>query len=227
MTIKSLQAWLLHKKYSGDTSVRLVLFTKELGLLDCLYKGGRTPKKQAVLQAFTPLWISFEERHQRYYIRSVECNSASLRLNGHSLFSGLYLNELLVYAMRTDYPDEDLFAAYVMALNGLAQIQEKMDVEAILRRFEWMLLKSCGHLFSLVHEARTGDMIVADAYYQFIAGEGFVLNSQHGVSGSHILALASDNLSEVAYLKTAKLIMRQAIDHLLGGREIKARKLYV
>jgi DNA repair protein RecO (recombination protein O) len=225
--IKSLPAWLLHKKYSGDTSVRLVLFTKELGLLDCLYKGGRAPKKQAVLQAFTPLWISFEERHQHYYIRSVECNSSSLSLNGHSLFSGLYLNELLFYAMRVESPDEELFEAYVMALNGLAQTQEKTVVETILRRFEWVLLKSCGYLFSLVHEARTGDLIMADAHYQFRVGEGFVLSKQNGIPGSHILAMASDNLSEVAYLKSAKLIMRQAIDHLLGGREIKARKLYV
>ena len=46
-----------------------------------------------------------------------------------------------------------------------------------------------------------------------------------GIPGEHLLALAEDNLSEAVYLKSAKIIMRQAIDHLLGGREIKARGL--
>jgi DNA repair protein RecO (recombination protein O) len=43
----------------------------------------------------------------------------------------------------------------------------------------------------------------------------------------HLLALSEDNLNEEVFLKSAKKIMRQAIDHLLGGREIKARTLYV
>lgn len=227
MTTKSQQAWLLHKKSSGDTSARLFFFTKESGLLDCLYKGGRTPKKQSILQPFSLLWVCYEERHERYYVRSVECNSLGFNLSGHSLFSGLYINELLYYTMSSDSPDAALYESYVMALNALAQTQDKFEVEAILRRFEWVLLKSCGYLYSFRHEAGTGNLIEEDALYQFIVGEGFILNSRQGIPGFHILALAEDDLSKVDYLKSAKFIMRQAIDHLLGGREIKARKLYI
>ncbi|HAU1882038.1 TPA: DNA repair protein RecO, partial [Legionella pneumophila] len=56
--------------------------------------------------------------------------------------------------------------------------------------------------------------------------EGFILGGDKKIPGEHLLAIAADNLSESAYLKSAKFIMRQAIDHLLGGREIKARSLY-
>ncbi|KTD48281.1 DNA repair protein RecO [Legionella quateirensis] len=225
MTTKSLQAWVIHKQWSGDTSARVNFFSRESGLVNCLCKGGRTPKKQSLLQPFTPLWISVDERHDRYYARSMESISPMLHLEGNSLFSGLYINELLYHALRPIYPDAELFDAYLMTLNGLASTDNRLLIESILRRFEWALLNSCGHSFSWIDEARTGDLVRADQCYQFIAGEGFVA-SDKGIPGEHILALAEDKLDEASYLKSAKLIMRQAIDHLLGGREIKARALY-
>ncbi|HAU1190702.1 TPA: DNA repair protein RecO [Legionella pneumophila] len=226
MTTKSLNAWVIHKQWSGDTSARLKLFTKELGLISCFCKGGRTPKKQSLLQAFIPLWVGIEERYDQYYTRSIESTSSRLNLEGHSLFSGLYINELLYYTLSPDFPDPDLFDAYLFTLNGIALAREREAIEALLRRFEWALLKACGYTFSFLHEARTGELIVPGSHYQFVAGEGFILGGDKKIPGEHLLAIATDNLSEAAYLKSAKFIMRQAIDHLLGGREIKARSLY-
>lgn len=223
---RSLQAWVLHKQWSGDTSARVSFFTRELGLVQCLCRGGRTPKKQSLLQAFSPLWIAVEERHDRHYANSIESTAPSLQLEGNSLFSGLYVNELLYYALSPIYPDPELFDAYLQTLNGLATTKDKLAVESLLRRFEWALLMSCGAAFSLTEEARTDDFIIPEGCYQFVAGEGFV-NASKGIPGEHIIALANSNLNELIYLKTAKQIMRQAIDHLLGGREIKARALYV
>jgi DNA repair protein RecO (recombination protein O) len=222
---KSLQAWVLHKQWSGDTSARVSFFTRELGLVQCLCKGGRTPKKQSLLQAFTPLWVAVDERYDRYYARSIESISPMLQLEGTALFSGLYLNELLYYALSPVYPDGELFNAYLMTLNGLASTQDRLVIESLLRRFEWALLNACGSSFSLTQEARTDNAIAANTYYKLVVGEGFV-PTNIGIPGEHLLALAEDNLSEAAYLKSAKIIMRQAIDHLLGGREIKARALY-
>jgi len=146
-------------------------------------------------------------------------------LEGDSLFSGLYVNELIYYALSPAYPDEELFNAYLVTLNSLALLSERLAVESLLRRFEWALLKACGHSFSLFQEATTGALIETNAYYQFVVGEGFIMANK-GIPGEHLLALAEDNLNEAVYLKSAKIIMRQAIDHLLGGREIKARALY-
>ncbi|MCW8419066.1 DNA repair protein RecO [Fluoribacter dumoffii] len=225
MTTKTIEAWVLHKKWTGDTSAQVSFFTRELGLIQCLYKGGRTPKKQALLQPFTPLWVSLTERHERFYAQTVEGISPTLHLAGSSLFSGLYVNEILYYALSPNYSDPVLFDSYLFTLNGLALARERLIMEALLRRFEWALLHACGYTFSLTQEARTEKLIVEELYYQFIGGEGFVADN-NGISGAHILALAQDNLSEPTYLKSAKIIMRQAIDHLLGGREIKTRALY-
>ncbi|MCL5272703.1 MAG: DNA repair protein RecO C-terminal domain-containing protein [Gammaproteobacteria bacterium] len=226
MTTKSLQAWVIHKQWSGDTSARVDFFSRELGLVHCLCKGGRTPKKQSLLQAFTPLWVCVDERHDRYYTQSMESISPMLHLEGNSLFSGLYINELLYHALRPIYPDAELFNAYLITLNGLASTGDRFTIESVLRRFEWTLLKACGHSFSWAIDARTGLGVIAEHYYQFVAGEGFVFSNK-GIPGEHLLALAEDNLNETAYLKSAKIVMRQAIDHLLGGRQIKARSLYI
>ncbi|WP_298625810.1 DNA repair protein RecO [uncultured Legionella sp.] len=226
MTTKSLQAWVIHKQWSGDTSARVDFFSRELGLVHCLCKGGRTPKKQSLLQAFTPLWVCVDERHDRYYAKSIESISPMLHLEGNSLFSGLYINELLYHSLRPIYPDIELFNAYLITLNGLASTSNRLEIESVLRRFEWALLKACGHSFSWTVDARTGLIVSSGTYYQFVAGEGFV-SSNKGIPGEYILALAEDNLNEVPYLKSAKIIMRQAIDHLLGGRTIKARALYI
>ena len=222
---KSLQAWVIHKQWSGDTSARVSFFTCESGLIQCLCKGGRTPKKQSLLQAFSPLWVEIDERYDRYYTRAVESIAPMLQLEGNSLFSGLYINELLYYALSPAYSDEALFDAYVMTLNGLTLVSHRLAVESLLRRFEWALLKTCGYSFSLTQEAQTGALIDPDRHYQFVAGEGFVSVSK-GIPGEHLLALAEDNLNDEVLLKSAKHIMRSAIDHLLGGREIKARALY-
>jgi len=226
MTVKAIQSWVLHKHWSGDTSARVSFFTRELGLVHCFCKGGRTPKKQALLQAFTPLWVSIDERYDRYYAQTIESISPMLLLEGNSLFSALYINEILYYALKPHYPDALLFDAYLLTLNGLALTKDRLVLESILRRFEWTLLHACGYSFSLTQEAGISRPILADLYYQFVAGEGFVINNK-GIPGEHILALAQDNLTEVDYLKSAKIIMRQAIDHLLAGREIKARALYL
>ncbi|KTD59320.1 DNA repair protein RecO [Legionella santicrucis] len=225
MTIRTIQAWVLHKQWSGDTSARVSFLTRELGVIQCLCKGGRAPKKQALLQAFTPLWLNITERYERYYIQSIESISPTLPLIGNALFAGLYINEVLYYALSPNYSDSMLFDAYLFTLNNLVSTKDRLVLEALLRRFEWTLLRTCGYSFSLTQEARTENLIVADLYYQFVAGEGFVIDSG-GIPGDHILALAQDDLSEATYLKSAKIIMRQAIDHLVGGREIKSRALY-
>ncbi|MDR3443064.1 MAG: DNA repair protein RecO [Legionella sp.] len=225
MTTKAIEAWVLHKQWSGDTSARVSFFTRESGLIHCLCKGGRTPKKQALLQAFTPLWINVDERYERFYTNKIESTSPALWLEGHSLFSALYVNEILYYALSPHSPDPALFDAYLFTLNKLATTNDRLALEPLLRRFEWTLLNACGYSFSLTHEAQTEHLISDELCYQFIAGEGFVAHNK-GISGAHILALAEDNLEDAAYLQSAKIIMRQAIDHLLGGRVVKARALY-
>lgn len=204
--------------------MRVTFFTREQGVLNCFYKGGRTPKKHAILQPFMPLWLALDVRQDSYFVRQLEAQSGALVLQGNSLFAGLYVNELLFHLLSPMDSHPQLFAVYLHTLQGLATVTDKLALAMLLRRFEMALLSACGYSICFTHEARLVIPISDQQCYQFIADEGFVL-ADTGIPGEAILALAQGQFAKPNVLKVAKLIMREAIDHLLEGRELKSRAL--
>ena len=224
MITDAFHAWVLQKRWSGDTSAYVTFFTRESGLLQCLYKGGRTPKKQSLLSPFTPLWLSVNTRGDWHYVRQIEITSPSFCLPGDALFAAIYMNELLYSLLQPNDAAPELYDAYVQGLQALCYAENRLAIETPLRRFEWALLACCGYSMSLTQDIQSS-AIVADKYYRFIAGEGFCPDSQ-GISGVHILAFAHNKLDDIAVLKAAKLFMRRAIDFALDGKPVKARSLF-
>lgn len=225
MATDSFQAWMIHKRWSGDTSAQVTFFTCEYGLISCLYKGGRTPKKQALLQPFMPLWLAVNQRRDWFYVQSLELSSLPLLLTDNALFSALYINELIYCTCRANDPHPELFEAYKTALDKLSTAMSRQEIEVILRRFEWRLLKLSGYQIPLTHDI-SNTPIQAETHYRFIPGEGFEAIAQ-GIEGKYILAFAEGNIEEIHTLRAIKRFMRQAIDHLLDGRILKTRALFV
>jgi DNA repair protein RecO (recombination protein O) len=225
MIAEALQAWVIHKYWSGDTSARVVFFTRERGLVNGLFKGGRTPKKQALLQAFTPLWLTLTQRGEACFVQHLETLGPPLQLMGPSLFASLYVNELIFHTMKPLDAHPGLHKAYETTLEILQTVSDRHALEAILRRFEWILLRSCGYHMSLTQEAYTAVPILDNQYYRMIPGEGFV-TAEEGILGAHILALEAGKLNDIDVLKSVKRILRSAIDHALDGKIIKTRLLY-
>ncbi len=225
MKTDELSAWLLHQRPAKDKTTQVFFLTRERGMVRAFCAGGRSPKKRAVLQPFTPLWLTLNERHYGAYVKQVEITAPSYFLVGDNLLSGLYLNELLYRALKPDMCDEHLFEAYEAALTTLQHADNRMNLEIALRRFERILIEVSGYQISYAYDARTHEAIVKNARYAFLPGEGFVLDNE-GFLGEHVLAMADEAWDDGAVLKTAKLIMRRAIDHLLDGVEIETRALY-
>lgn len=223
MATETVNAWFLHKRLSGDTSCRVTFYTLEHGMIHALYKGGRTPKKQALLQPFTSLWVMFDIKYDWYYVRQLELESVSLPRSGHILFSSLYINELVYRTVKPNDPAPVLYTAYVEALHQLNQVSNSVDIEPILRRFERVLLQTLGYDLLLTHEATSGHSIEALSYYDFIPQLGFV-KSVKGLYGGHIKAFAEGKLDCADVRKTAKWIMRKAIDHILDGKPLHSRE---
>lgn len=114
--------WLIHKTWEGDTSARLLLFTYDLGLIHATFKGGRSPKKQGLLQAFMPLWVSLNQHRDWYYVQHMEAADAPIRFNQKSLYAALYLNELIYLSLRPRDPYPELFDDYSQTLIALGKI---------------------------------------------------------------------------------------------------------
>lgn len=220
-----LQAWLIHKHNSGDTSLKVLIFSEELGLINALYKAGRTPKKQAQLQYFMPLWFSINEKNNWFYINKVESEDIPLQFHSKNLFAAMYVNELISLVLKPCDPYPSIYYAYISSLEDLARSESNLSIEVVLRKFEWEILKACGYSFSLTNEAHSNNSICIGKNYAFIPGSGFVENHT-GIPGEHINALSKGIMVTPAVIKSSKLIMRQALSVLLDGRTIKTRNLY-
>lgn len=223
----SIEAWLLHKQPLGDTSIKLIMYSKEQGIIPCIYKGGRLPTKQTLLQPFIPLWLSVSQKKnsQWYYIRKIEHSASPLDLKGMTLFAGLYINELIYYLLSNTDLEPQFYTSYEKTLTSLAQSSERITLEVILRYFEYELLQVSGYAFSFTDEAYSHQTIQAERTYHFIAGQGFIA-SKVGFLGQDILAIGQGRLTEPHQLKLAKYIMRQAINHALDGRQLFSRHLF-
>ncbi len=226
MKADAVNAWFLRSYPSGDTSLRISFFTSEYGIVEALYKGGRTPKKKSNLQPFMPLWLALDIRHEWYYVRHLESDSPALCLSGQALFAGLYVNEMLYSMLKPHDAAPVLYETYVNTLEGMTQALDRLSIESLLRRFERVLLDVAGYAVSFTHDAQTGEEINTSASYRFVAGAGFYL-SKDGFSGQHIVAFSTGKLEDAETLRTVKGFMRQAMAHALDGKEIQTRKLYL
>jgi DNA repair protein RecO (recombination protein O) len=217
--------WVIHKMWAGESAARALFFTRDQGVLWAKYHGGWSPKKQALLQAFTPLWVDFKQRHTWYYVQNLEITGMAFDFRATQLFSALYVNELIYHGLCPHDPHPHVYDAYVTTLQQMSLTDTQLDLERVLRRFEWLILATMGYAISFTHEAEQQLPILATQSYRFQAGQGFLV-ADSGILGSDLLALSQDDLSEPHVLKTAKYIMRQALEHALGNKKIKSRDLF-
>ncbi len=160
------QAFVLHRRDYANTSLLLEIFSGTHGRFPAIAKGakrGRAPSA-ALLQPFTPLWLSWSGRGEVRTLARVEAAGGALTLSGKALFCGFYLNELLMRLLGRNDPHEDLFAFYHAALTRLAQ---GTDLDSPLRQFELRLLQDAGYALDLEREWDTAHLVVAGRPYVY------------------------------------------------------------
>tara|TARA_Y100000588_G_C14231528_1_gene915489 strand:+ start:1173 stop:1856 length:684 start_codon:yes stop_codon:yes gene_type:complete len=224
MITESVSAWLIHKKWAGESSAIVYFYTETYGMMVCRYRGCRTHKKKASLLPFTPLHASFHIKNDWYHIQSIEMIDAPLELSGASLFSAFYVNELLFYTSRALEPNPRLYQQYAMTLKSLTKACGRQDIEQALRHFEWVFLKESGYEIPTDYDM-AGERIHPMVPYIYYPGDGLQKASQ-GVLGAYLISMAEGVRLDDEGLKSIKPFMRRAIDHVLDGRVIKARDLF-
>ncbi|HYQ49126.1 MAG TPA: DNA repair protein RecO C-terminal domain-containing protein, partial [Pseudomonas sp.] len=146
-------------------------------------------------------------------------------LHGDALFSGLYLNELLMRLLPAEAPQPELFEHYALTLQALAAGR---PLEPLLRAFEWRLLGDLGYAFSLSHDIND-DPIAADGLYRLRVDAGLerVHLVQPGLfNGTELIALAQVDWQAPGALLAAKRLMRQALAVHLGSKPLVSRELF-
>lgn len=225
-------AWLLHSRPYRDSSLLLDVFTVDHGRQGLVARGvhrrSRGGSSGSLLQSFRPLLLSFSGRGDLQQLSSVEAPGSTLTLAGERLFSGLYLNELLVRLLQRHDPHPQLFASYGATLEALAG---PAPVEAPLRRFEFQLLETLGYELQPGVDASTGQPVSPGEWYRFRPESGLwpCGVAEPGVEpaypGRHLLAIARGDYQGEAAV-TAKALLRQALAEQLGGRPLRSRELF-
>ena len=109
------RAFVLHSRPWSETSLMLDVFTEESGRVRLVAKGARSKRStlKGALQPFTPLLLRFGGRGEVKTLRSAEAVSLALPLSGITLYSGLYINELLSRLLEYETRFSELFFDYL------------------------------------------------------------------------------------------------------------------
>lgn len=222
-----LHAYFLHTRPYRETSLLIDVFTAEAGRLSGIWRGARRGKAAgAVPQLFQPLLLEAAGQGELRSLRKVETAGPALQLAGTALFSGFYLNEILLRLLPREEAQPELFIAYADTLGRLAEGEAPAP---LLRRFEQRLLDSLGYGIDYEHDSERSDAIEPGLYYDFHAERGFsrAASPSRAFSGAALLRLAVGDFEDVEAAQAAKRIHRLALARLLGGKPLKSRELFL
>jgi len=237
------QAFLLHARPYQDHNCIVELLTEFDGKVSAIaYTGkGNKNNKKALLQPFLPLKVYLKGRNALKNLSRIETRQKSFSLAGNHLYSGFYLNELLVRLLTEQHPCDELFQHYQQSLQDLV---EHKPLEKTLRSFEMTLLTELGVLFDfssladfslMKQQNEQGDNVNAAVNLVYFSMElGFVpvLNKQQipcytgTYAINHLSAIAVQQLDDKAVMYTYKRLMRQIINTLLGNKPLNSRKFF-
>ena len=219
------RAFVLHSRPWSETSLMLDVFTEESGRVRLVAKGARSKRSnlKGALQPFTPLLVRFGGRGEVKTLRSAEAVSLALPLSGITLYSGLYVNELISRVLEHETRFSELFFDYLHCIQALAGATG--TPEPALRRFELALLGHLGYGVDFLHCAGSEDTMT----YRYREEKGFIASvviDNSTFTGRQLRALYEREFPDLDTLRAAKRFTRIALKPYLGGKPLKSRELF-
>lgn len=225
-------AYVLHRQAFRNTSLLLDFFCLDYGRVKAVAKGARRDKSKyrSSLQPFQPILLSFSGRGEVKTVTNSEASVGALHLQGQRLFSGMYINELLIRLLHNYVEHKPLYLVYQETLLSL---QGDAVLEVLLRKFELALLGELGYGINFESEWESEVPLKEDLMYRFIPEIGFVPESSTGAElarevyrGKELIALANQDFSSAAVLAAAKRLLRTALAAHLGEKPLHSRSLF-
>ncbi|TNE75034.1 MAG: DNA repair protein RecO [Gammaproteobacteria bacterium] len=224
-------AYVIHRRAWRETSLMVDVFTLNHGRITVIARGGNTAKSplKAQLQPFLPLMLDWTGRSELKTLTHTDVRSGPELKRPASLYSGLYLNELLQRVLPAADPHPTLFAAYI---DAIAELAASTDVEPVLRRFESAFAQAMGFGFAWDVSMDNGQPVLAGQHYCYDPEQGIVSVPGPGtrlksLPGNALLALAEGDLESESSRKVAKRVMRVLTDYLLQGKPLHSRSLFI
>lgn len=221
-------AFVLHTLDYSESSVIVELLTQTHGRVSVLAKGAKkmTSRLHPILQTFQLLTVSFSGKNELHTLTGVEWEGGITPLENKSLLYGFYLNELLLKLLAKEDPHETLFHLYQ---DTLLQLSESKNAQAVLRQFEFALLKAIGFGYDLSVNVKNGENINPEAMYVVDVESGpryaMVHDQSPKVLGKTLIDMMQANYVDQQTCQQSKLLMRYLLNHHLGGHVLQTRKI--
>jgi DNA repair protein RecO (recombination protein O) len=240
--------FVLHSYPYLETSLIVETFTRSHGRVVAVAKGAKRPTSamKSRLNPFQGLLLTWFGKSDLKTLKTVEHAEIYPQLSGAALMSAFYMNELILKLAQREDAHEALYDAYEDAIVTLAvHANAVASIATALRKFEMSLLSELGYALQLTAEADTHDAIDADKRYVYVMERGPISvrnvaknSRQHTevhyqsspsdglqLSGKTLLDLAAGDFSDPQTQVQAKLLMRRAINQLLGDKPLHTRQL--
>ena len=142
--------YVLHRYDWSESSLILEVFTRRCGRIALVAKGAKKPSSgfRPVLLPLQPLRLTYGGDADIRTLKGVEWVGGHVMPTGEALWSGYYLNELLLKLLARDDPAPRLFDHYASAVHLLAAGEPAL-MQPLLRVFELLLLRELGWLPAL------------------------------------------------------------------------------
>jgi DNA repair protein RecO (recombination protein O) len=224
------QGYVLHSYPFRESSLIVETFTRGHGRVALVARGARRPKSalRGVLLAFQPVLLAWSGKNELRTLMRAEWLGGQAPLQGPAMMCGFYLNELLLKLLPRDDPHERLFDVYRETIERLGG---QGVIATTLRRFERLLLGELGYAPILDREVISGEPILPDRRYVYVAERGPVSADadpvQLGVEldGQTLIDMQRDAYERPATQQQGKILMRTLINHHLGDRRLHTRQL--
>ena len=221
-------AYILHRRPFRDSSQIIDVLTRDHGSVAAVARGSRGSKSRlaGLLRPFMPLRISWVAKSDLGTLTGAEANGRPLGLKGDALLSAYYVNELLLHFLHRHDPQPEIFELYSQTIPALCG---NVEIAPCLRNFELELLSLLGYAVNLGHVAGTNEDIDAAQNYEYRVEQGPVpVARSEGplvFRGATLLAIAARDFGDPEILRAANRLLRTAITHHLGGKELQSRKV--
>lgn len=204
-----------------ETSLLVEFFTLTHGKVVAVARGAKRPSShfRGILTPFSPLKISYSGQNDVKNLSKAQWMGGFFPIEGEALFSGFYINELLVRLLVREDPLDGLFGSYVEVLKNLAQSDQSHEVA--LRTFELDLMTALGYGLPESEEPWFWD----GEELKPIAQRRFDSNSHLVIPTEMIDRLRRRDFSDPETLSFAKKLLRPMITHYAGDKPLNTRRI--
>ncbi len=235
---RPLLAYVLHRYDWSETSLIVELYTRTLGRVAVVAKGAKRPTSQLrpVLLPFQPVLALLgkapadDSEQDIRLLRSAEWAGGQPLLAASAMFSGYYLNELLMKLLPRLEPQPALFDAYAATLTALASAA---DGSAALRAVELLLLRELGWLPELDSVTLTAQPLRPEQAYTLHPEAGLVQGEGPlGLTWQALEAVLAQRQLEALRLLCApeatalRAPLRKLLHYHLGPSPLRTRQVW-